>query len=120
VIQFKEGPMTVRNLRKCQKELVSLRSALLSKMAIFKEGTLELAEGDIADRALGTYLQEMQLSRDQRNSQELSSIEDALKRIERHTYGQCEGCGKTIGRKRLAALPWARLCLECKVAEEQT
>lgn len=112
--------MTARNMKKCQKELVGLRSTLLTKLSIFKEGRMERGEGDIADRALGAYLQEMQLGRDQRNFQRLSLVEDALKRIESDTYGECEECGESIGSKRLAALPWARLCLKCKVLEEQS
>ena len=111
--------MTARNLSRCQKELSGLRSALLVKMAILRERASGLGEGDIADRALCSYLQEMQLSRDQHNFQQLSLIEEALKRIESRTYGQCEECGRPISSKRLAAVPWTRLCLKCKLAEEQ-
>ena len=111
--------MTDLNLRRCQKQLVGLRSALLVKMATGREWAFELGEGDIVDRALGSYMQEMQLCRDQSNYRRLSLIEDALKRIESRTYGKCEECGREIGRKRLFAIPWTRLCLECKLAEER-
>jgi DnaK suppressor protein len=63
-------------------------------------------------------VQEMQLFRSQWNFQRLSMIEDALDRIDRQTYGRCEGCGGPIREKRLAAVPWARLCLACKQEEE--
>lgn len=111
--------MTDLNLRRCEKELVSLRSTLLAKMGYERDGAFVLREGDIADRALGSCLQEMQLCRDQWNFQRLSLVEDALKRIKSRTYGKCEDCGRPIGRKRLAAVPWTRLCLKCKLAEEQ-
>jgi DnaK suppressor protein len=30
------------------------------------------------------------------------------------TYGVCENCGKLIVKARLDALPYARLCIDCK------
>ena len=112
--------MTGRELKKCHKTLVSLRSSLLAKMKSLDTLAAEhhFGEGDIADRALGSYVQEMQLFRSQWNSQRLSMIEDALDRIDRNTYGRCEECGGPIRGKRLAAVPWARLCLDCKQEEE--
>lgn len=43
----------------------------------------------------------------------ISEIDDALRRIERHTYGICEGAGERIPKKRLQAIPWARYCVKC-------
>jgi len=111
--------MTGRNVRKYQAELVSLRSNLLSKMFKNAEALNSFEEGDIADQATGYYLQEMQSCTDQWNHQRLALVEAALERIESRTYGKCEECGESIGRKRLVAVPWARLCLRCKLAEEQ-
>ena len=53
-------------------------------------------------------------------SAELDQIEYALERLERGEYGLCEGeeCGKPIGRERLAALPFASLCIDCKRVQE--
>ncbi|HDP33747.1 MAG TPA: hypothetical protein ENN29_01410 [Candidatus Hydrogenedentes bacterium] len=45
-------------------------------------------------------------------SQRLRDVIDALDRIERGTYGICEGSGKLIPKKRLEAFPSARYCLE--------
>ena len=113
--------MTGRDLKRCHKTLVSLRSSLLAKMKNLDTLTEELqfSEGDMADRALGSYVQEMQLYRSQWNFQRLSMVEEALDRIDRQTYGKCEECGEPIRGKRLAAVPWARLCLPCKTEEEQ-
>lgn len=46
------------------------------------------------------------------------AIEDALKRMRLGTYGQCESCDEPIGMKRLRALPWATLCLDCQSDRE--
>jgi DnaK suppressor protein len=44
----------------------------------------------------------------------LKDVELALSKVERGTYGPCERCGRSIGAERLEALPWARLCIDCK------
>ncbi|MFL5263317.1 MAG: TraR/DksA family transcriptional regulator [Anaeromyxobacteraceae bacterium] len=44
---------------------------------------------------------------------ELDLIEDALRRIEAGSYGNCEECGGPMGLQRLRAIPEARFCLTC-------
>jgi DnaK suppressor protein len=41
-------------------------------------------------------------------------IAHALVRIGDGTYGRCEECDEHISAKRLAALPWARFCVDCQ------
>jgi RNA polymerase-binding transcription factor DksA len=45
--------------------------------------------------------------------QELAEIEDALRRIELGSYGNCEACGGPMGMQRIRAIPEARFCLSC-------
>jgi DnaK suppressor protein len=44
---------------------------------------------------------------------QLQDILDALKRIERGTYGFCENCRKEIDIERLRANPSAKTCIKC-------
>jgi DnaK suppressor protein len=44
----------------------------------------------------------------------VEEIDDALRKIERKTYGGCERCFQPIPKARLRALPFARLCVACK------
>jgi RNA polymerase-binding transcription factor DksA len=44
----------------------------------------------------------------------VEEIDDALRKIERTTYGACERCHQPIPKARLRALPFARLCVACK------
>lgn len=44
----------------------------------------------------------------------VEEIDDAIRKIERGTYGICENCHQEIPRIRLRALPFARLCVKCK------
>ena len=43
----------------------------------------------------------------------MAEVDDALRRVDEATYGACEGCGQPIGEERLAARPFARLCMAC-------
>jgi len=43
----------------------------------------------------------------------LKDIEEALEKIKKSAYGQCEKCQKKIEIKRLEVIPEARLCLKC-------
>lgn len=45
---------------------------------------------------------------------ELAEIEDALKRINKGTYGVCEMCDETIAIGRLRAKPFAKFCTPCR------
>jgi DnaK suppressor protein len=45
---------------------------------------------------------------------ELNEIEDALKRIEKGTYGVCEMCDESIAIGRLRAKPFAKFCTPCR------
>ena len=49
----------------------------------------------------------------------LAAIEKALGRIDQGSFGRCVSCDKPIGAERLAALPWASLCIDCKRREER-
>lgn len=48
----------------------------------------------------------------------LRDVEDALKRVERGTFGRCEGCGRPIPLARLRAFARARLCVRCQRRED--
>jgi DnaK suppressor protein len=43
----------------------------------------------------------------------LGDLDRALARLDAGCYGDCEGCGGTIGVERLAARPAARTCIAC-------
>src|SRR5262245_24821077 len=46
-------------------------------------------------------------------------IEEAIKRIEKGTYGICELTAKPIPRARLDAIPWARFTVEAQAQLEK-
>ena len=71
-------------------------------------------QGDMADQASGNNEVHIQLRLKQTDAKILQAIEEALRRIEKGTYGVCRDCGEPIAEARLAAIPWRRVCIACK------
>jgi len=71
-------------------------------------------QGDLADQADGTNEVHIELKVKQTDAKILQAIEAALLRIEDGTYGICLDCGERISSARLEAIPWTRVCIECK------
>jgi DnaK suppressor protein len=49
-----------------------------------------------------------------RGSKQIRSARAALRRVREGTFGICEECEEEIHPKRLLAIPWASLCLQCQ------
>ncbi len=73
--------------------------------------------GDLGDQANSDAETELQVRLHQSDARLLRAIEEALARIRRGTFGVCEVCKQPISRARLEAVPWTRLCRECKEHE---
>ncbi len=43
----------------------------------------------------------------------LNDVEAALAKLDKGTFGTCEGCGQPIAPARLEAKPAAKLCIDC-------
>jgi DnaK suppressor protein len=69
-------------------------------------------DSNLGDTATATYDRELDQSLEEGAQQTLVAIADALRKIDDGSYGACEVCGKPIGEARLAAIPWARLCID--------
>lgn len=69
---------------------------------------------DSGDQALLDLEREMGISLQEKRNRERQMIDEALVSLEEGTYGICVECGTEIGEKRLAVMPFARLCVECK------
>ena len=71
-------------------------------------------QGDLVDHAAAALDAEVQVRLRETDSKLLRAIDEALGRIERNTFGVCQACMKLISPARLDAVPWSRLCRECK------
>ena len=54
----------------------------------------------------------------QMKSETLNKINEALRRLDEGTYGNCFECGDEIAQARLRALPFAVRCKDCEEARE--
>ena len=79
----------------------------------------ETTDNHIAETATVTVDREIDYTLEENSENVLSSIDGALERIQEGTYGTCVNCGKAIDEDRLAAIPWATHCIDCKRLEER-
>jgi DnaK suppressor protein len=75
--------------------------------------------GDIYDIASNERERELSLILGDRDRGKLSEIEDAFDRLSLDCYEECEECGEPIAQKRLLAMPFTRVCVECKSKHER-
>ncbi len=73
----------------------------------------------IAETATATLDREIDYTLEENSENVLLGIDGALERIQEGTYGTCLNCGKPIAEDRLAAIPWATHCIDCKRLEER-
>src|SRR5436190_23617946 len=71
-------------------------------------------QGDLADQASGNNEVHIALKLKQTDAKILQAIEEALYRMDNGSYGICRDCREPIAPARLEAIPWTRVCIECK------
>ncbi len=105
------------NTRKFEEKLLQLRADLQrSTISAVEQGRETSTDDtqDVADQAVASYQKELLFSQGTNGHVQLTLIRAALDRIVEGTYGECLNCGKTIGMKRLEALPWTPYCIDCQ------
>ena len=107
-------------------QLLAQRRALLQQMAEQRGGTISRA--DVAAEhfehpedspAQVSAERELEFALGERETAELAQIDEALRRIETGSYGQCIDCGSDIALARLRAAPEVARCIACQDQQEQ-
>src|SRR6059036_2284516 len=70
--------------------------------------------GDWIDQSSQESDLHVRLALKQTDSKLLRAIEEAIHRIDQGTYGICLECENEIAPARLEAVPWTRVCIDCK------
>jgi len=102
--------------------LLDLRDQLLRQMnGLAKESAQELPGYSLhmADSGTDNFDRDFALSLLSSDQDAVYEIEEALKRIERKTYGVCELTNKLIPKARLEAIPWTRFTVEAQAQLER-
>jgi RNA polymerase-binding transcription factor DksA len=102
---------------KYYKHLLELRERLVNQMSgLAKESAEEMSNYSLhmADSGTDNFDRDFALSLLSSDQDAIYEIEEALKRIEKGTYGTCELTGKPIPAPRLEAIPWTRFTVEAQ------
>jgi DnaK suppressor protein len=107
---------------KYYQNLLELREQLLKQMSgLAKESAQEMAGYSLhmADSGTDNFDRDFALSLLSSDQDAIYEIEEALKRIEKDTYGICELTSKPIPKARLEAIPWARFTVQAQAQLER-
>ncbi len=107
-------------LLRFKKELTDRRDRVVAGL---RQASQELSEHDTlftdtADQASADFERELTVRFTHRDREILMQIDEALKRIEDGTFGECEQCGESIAEARMSANPATTLCIDCKAEIE--
>ena len=109
-----QSPITPRHFEeKLLQQQADLQHATLTAVEQGRETSTDDTQ-DVADQAVASYQKELLFSQGTNGHLQLTRIRAALTRIAEGTYGECLNCGKTIGAKRLEALPSTPYCIDCQ------
>lgn len=102
---------------KYKQRLLDLRNQLVNQMSgLTKQFNDEFASSSmhLADAGTDNFDRDFALSLLSSDQDAIYEIDEALKRMEKNTYGTCELTGKAIPKARLDAIPWARFTVEAQ------
>ena len=107
---------------KFYERLLELRDQLLHQMnGLAQESAQEMSGYSLhmADSGTDNFDRDFALSLLSSDQDAIYEIEEALKRIEKNTYGICELTGKPIPKSRLEAIPWTRFTVQAQAQLER-
>jgi RNA polymerase-binding transcription factor DksA len=120
----KKSPFDAKFLDAQRESLLEERATLEEQASVLKAEadslTFDREPGDVQfddESGEGDTLaveRDFDLARAAQARHTIDEIDDALRRIDRGTYGICEYSGEPIPRERLKAIPWARERVEYK------
>jgi RNA polymerase-binding transcription factor DksA len=99
-------------LSQSRKEALTEVEHLRQEIMIEIDSEVDEADEQITEHETASILIEML-------EDKVKEIESALAAIELGRYEICERCGKPIESQRLAAKPYARLCISCQEEVER-
>lgn len=119
-------------LEEFQRNLKALRARIqgdvvqMTNEALDRDGADSKSPTHLAELGTENYEQDFALRRVENEQELLDEVAEALERIDRGTYGQCEACLEAgiapakamIPKARLKVIPYARNCVECERKRE--
>ena len=110
--------MSSSNVKKYKALLEKKRDELLAAAPVRTPATEPGSKsGDWIDQSSQENDVHVRLALKQTDSKLLRAIDEAIHRIEQGTYGICMDCENEIAPARLEAVPWTRVCIDCKAKQ---
>jgi len=106
-------PANTDEVESCRRELKAKRLELIGRQHNAESIIIERV-ADAADESVLATQRDLAVDTLNREATVLRLVTEALERIATGEYGVCMECEEAISAKRLAALPWAALCLKCQ------
>lgn len=110
--------MTKTELNK-YRAILEAKLAELSKVVKNREGIAIEKTPDALDEVQLAGERELAIRNLDRESNLLRNVRAALRRVDEGTFGICLHCEEEISTKRLNALPWTPLCIQCQEAADR-
>lgn len=106
-------------LTRLANDLGKLENSVLKRTQRDASGDLSAYSIHMADLGTDAMEREKDLHLASAEGKRVGEILEALRKIERGVFGECERCGGPVGRKRLEAVPHAPFCLSCQERMER-
>ena len=116
--------------KKYEKLLLAKRVELIEELGLLKKTSLDTTmkenSGDLssysyhmADQGTDAMEREKAFLFASKSGRLLYHIDEALRRLRNNKFGNCIECEDPINPARLEAVPHARMCIKCKMSEEE-
>ena len=105
-------------LKKYKKILLGKREEIVSSPDRSTVADETMRTGDWVDHSSQENDLHVNLALKQTDTKLLRAIDEALQRVDQGTFGICMDCDEPIAEVRLGAVPWTRVCIDCKEKQD--
>ena len=115
--------MTKRDLQRFKKLIEEERERVLQRLGMIEEEIQGINSRDTGNQSYSNHMadissdameQEQAFLHASQGTDYLIALEEALRRVDKGTYGVCEECEEKIPPRRLEAFLAARTCVKCQ------
>ena len=120
--------MNKKDLQRFRKLIEDERRRVVQRIGMIEEEIQGMAASQSGNQSYSNHMadigtdaieQEQAFLHASQGTDYLMALEDALRRVDKGTYGICEECNEKIPPRRLEAFLAARLCIKCQSKAER-
>lgn len=101
-------------------DLLSMRERITGQSGAMRHAALQRTdETNPEEDGTDAFMRLQTLKQVSSQQQIITNIDEALRSIEKGSYGVCDACGELISKPRLAVLPFAKNCIRCQSEMEK-